>query len=125
MKYKILIVDDDRSVSDLLSHLFEGKGFETIVARNGRDALKRAKASLPNIIILDVVLPDFDGWSILRTLKHDPATKEIPVLMCTIKKLMGDIEQSVTLGAAGYIIKPFDIDRVIEKVFATLRMKKQ
>ena len=69
-----------------------------------------------DLIILDVVLPDISGWELLTTIKQSSELKEIPVLMCTEKNLVKDVEQALSCGAVGYIIKPFDIERVIKKV---------
>ncbi|MDI6640892.1 MAG: response regulator [Elusimicrobiota bacterium] len=116
MAKKILLIEDDRSVCELLSHILNGKGYQTIIAFTGKDGLKICKNVAPNLIILDVLLPDINGFEVLKAVKSNEETKSIPVLMLTEKNLLGDVEHAISLGANGYITKPFDIQRLLEKV---------
>jgi len=120
MAKKILIVEDDRAICDLLSHVLEMKGFEVLVANTGNDALKIIKKTTPDIAILDINLPDITGWDVLKSMRHNPKCSKVPVLMCTNKNTMIDIEQAMSLGAKGYITKPFDIDKIIDKIIAAI-----
>jgi DNA-binding response OmpR family regulator len=116
MSKKILIVEDDRPLANLLSLSLSKVGYETAVSYNGNDALKKLKNILFDLIIIDVMLPDISGWELLRNIKQIAELEKIPVLMCTEKNLVKDVEQALSLGAVGYIIKPFEIERVIKKV---------
>jgi DNA-binding response OmpR family regulator len=118
MRKKILIVEDDRSVCDLLCHVLESKGYGVSAANTGIDALKNLKKSVPDLIILDILLPDISGWDVLKSLKHAAKHKEVPVLICTDKDTMVDVERAMSMGARGYITKPFDIDKVVGKIVA-------
>ncbi|MBU2568377.1 MAG: response regulator [Elusimicrobia bacterium] len=120
MGKKILIIDDDRSICSLLSHLLDNKGYDTAVSHSATDGLKKIKSELPHLVILDVMLPDLLGWDVLKTMRQGDTTKDIPVLMCTEKNLMDDVEKAMESGAQGYITKPFEIDRVIEKISRTI-----
>ncbi len=113
---KILIVEDDRPLSNLLSLSLSKSGYETFVSYNGNNALCMLKNMCFDLIILDVILPDISGWELLKTIKKISSLEKIPVLMCTEKNLVKDVEQALSLGAVGYITKPFEIERVIKKV---------
>jgi signal transduction histidine kinase/DNA-binding NarL/FixJ family response regulator len=105
----ILVIDDDASVRDLMSRFLSKSGFRVVVASSGEEGLQLAKQEKPLVITLDVVMPEFDGWSVLKKLKSDPALAEIPVIIVTIvdNELMG-----LDLGAASYLVKPVDRDRL-------------
>ena len=120
MGKKILIIDDDRSICSLLSHLLGNKGYDTSVSYNARDGLEKVKFEPPHLVILDILLPDLLGWDVLRVMREGDNTKNIPVLVCTEKNRMEDVEKAIEFGAHGYITKPFEIDRVIEKISRTI-----
>lgn len=113
---KILIVEDDRQIANLLSIALSKVGYDIFVCYSGNETLEKLKDRLFDLIILDVMLPDISGWELLRTIKQTSPLEKIPVLMCTEKNLVKDVEQALSLGAIGYIIKPFDLERVIKKV---------
>jgi DNA-binding response OmpR family regulator len=116
MAKKILIVDDERSICKLLAQVLGDKGYETHSAHSGAEAFDMIKKLAPDLLILDVMLPDTTGWQILKTLQASDETKKIPALMLTQKNLIGDVELAIDLGAQGYLVKPFDIERVLKKV---------
>lgn len=120
MNKNILIVEDDRSISNLLSLALEKKGWHTVAAYNSKDALKRLKTIAFDLIILDVMLPGITGLEILEHIKKIDGINKIPVIMCTEKNLVSDIDKAISAGAIGYITKPFDIERVLEKVSTVL-----
>ncbi|HWZ25992.1 MAG TPA: ATP-binding protein [Verrucomicrobiae bacterium] len=105
----ILVIDDDASVRDLMSRFLSKSGFRVVVASNGEEGLRLAKQEKPLVITLDVVMPEFDGWSVLKKLKSDPALAEIPVIIVTI---VDNEPMGLDLGAAGYLVKPVDRDRL-------------
>jgi len=119
-KRKILVIEDDRAVSGLLVHLIEGQGYDVQAAYDGLEGLGKTKTFGPDLIILDINMPRMDGWQLIETLKSSPKTSSIPVIMCTDRSQMKDIEQSLSLGAAGYIMKPFNTERVISKIAEVL-----
>jgi DNA-binding response OmpR family regulator len=105
----VLVIDDDASVRDLMSRFLSKSGFRVVVASNGEEGLRLAKQEQPLVITLDVVMPDFDGWSVLKKLKSDPALAEIPVIIVTI---VDNEPMGLDLGAASYLVKPVDRDRL-------------
>jgi signal transduction histidine kinase/DNA-binding NarL/FixJ family response regulator len=105
----ILVIDDDASVRDLMSRFLSKSGFRVVVASNGEEGLRLAKQEKPLVITLDVVMPEFDGWSVLKKLKSDPALAEIPVIIVTI---VDNEPMGLDLGAASYLVKPVDRDRL-------------
>ncbi|MHB9154529.1 MAG: response regulator [Endomicrobiales bacterium] len=117
---KILVVEDDRAVSELLRHLLEGQDFIVECAFNGLAGLQKAREWFPDLILLDVNMPQMDGWQLLESLKSSPKTSFIPVIMCTEQSQIKEIEKAGDLGAVNYIIKPFHPDRVLKKIKETL-----
>lgn len=117
---KILIIDDERNITKLLHHVLDDHGYKVDVAYNGIEGLRKVKEFQPDLIILDVVMPHMGGWEFLDALKASPKTKELSVIMCTEKNMMGDIEKADNFGVSAYITKPFIMDRVIKKVEETL-----
>jgi len=113
---KILVIDDERPLTELLQHMLEGNGFRVEVAHNGLEGLGKLKNFQPDLIVLDVSMPQMDGWQFLRTLRASPVTKGIKVIMCTEKNLIKEIELADELGAQAYILKPFDTERVLRKI---------
>ena len=102
----LLIVDDDRHNRLLLTDLFEGE-YKIIQAKNGVQALERARAHAPDLILLDVLMPEMDGMAVIRALKRDDATRHIPVIFITSLVSTADEELGLDLGAVDYIAKPF------------------
>jgi two-component system chemotaxis response regulator CheY len=117
---KILIVEDERSVSALLRHVLQGHGYEVDCAFDGLEGLEKIQAASPHLVILDVNMPRMDGWQLLTSLKASPVTRSIPVVMCTEQNLIKEIERADELGADGYILKPFIMERVLSKIDALL-----
>lgn len=113
---KILVVDDEANIVDLLKVILRSVGFEVESASNGVEALEKIRRARPDLIILDVNMPQLDGWSVLAAVRSAEATRGLPVLMCTNKDLVSDVERAEILGATGYVTKPFEIDRMLQKV---------
>jgi CheY-like chemotaxis protein len=109
----VLIIDDDKATHDLLERDFAEQGYEVLHAMGGREGLKVAKAARPDLITLDIIMPDLDGWSVLKALKDDPELREIPVVLATI---MADRDMGFALGAADFVTKPFDRDQLVQAV---------
>ena len=109
----VLIIDDDKATHDLLERDFADQGYEVLHAMGGREGLKVAKAARPDVITLDIIMPDLDGWSVLKALKDDPELREIPVVLATI---MADRDMGFALGAADFVTKPFEREVLIQTV---------
>jgi CheY-like chemotaxis protein len=106
---KVLVIDDEQTVRDLMRRFLAREGFDVVTARDGREGLELARQLRPALITLDVLMPDFDGWSVLQALKGDPELAQIPVLMLTI---LDEKHKGYALGASDYMTKPFDRDRL-------------
>jgi CheY-like chemotaxis protein len=108
-KDTILVIDDDAAVRDLMSRFLSKLGFHVVAAANGEEGVRLARQVRPIVITLDVVMPDCDGWTVLKKLKSDSALAEIPVIMVTI---VDNEAMGLDLGASNYLIKPVDRDRL-------------
>jgi signal transduction histidine kinase/CheY-like chemotaxis protein len=102
---RILVIDDDATVRDLMRRYLSREGFDVVTAGGGREGLDVAREMHPSVITLDVFMPDMDGWSVLQAIKQDPELNGIPVIMMTISD---EKQKGMTLGASGYLTKPID-----------------
>ena len=123
-KYNILIVDDERPLAEMTRMNFPQDQFNAKTCFNGADALKEIMENPPDLVVLDVMMPDLDGWEVLQKLKSNSKTSSIPVIMCTAKDGLEDVEKSYQCGAQSYIIKPFAFDRLLKKIAAILDIEK-
>jgi len=105
----VLVIDDDATARELLTDRLKAEGFSVVSASGGLEGLKLAKELRPSVITLDVLMPDLDGWSVLAALRQDSELAEIPVIMVTI---LDQQRRAVALGAAGYLTKPIDRERL-------------
>ena len=121
MQAKILIVEDERDIVELLRYNLQAAGFKTDYVRNGADALRRAVEKPPDLILLDLMLPEVDGLIVCSLLKSDPRTKNVPIVMLTAKIEEEDRVKGLELGADDYIPKPFSPREVVLRVAAVLR----
>ncbi|MGD0172945.1 MAG: response regulator [Anaerolineales bacterium] len=111
-KSRILIVEDDPDIGNMLRVYFENQGFEISLATRGRDALAITRHSLPQLIVLDIMLPDMDGYEVCRSLRASSRTGHIPILFLTQRDERRDRIAGLELGADDYITKPFDIEEL-------------
>ena len=111
-KARLLIVEDDFDISNMLRIYFSGQGYEVDVAPRGQDALQKTRQNLPHLIVLDIMLPDIDGYEVCRNLRMNTRTSHIPVIFLTQKDERSDKLQGLELGADDYITKPFDIEEL-------------
>jgi signal transduction histidine kinase/CheY-like chemotaxis protein len=109
----VLIIDDDPESLELTERMLRKEGWETLVARNASEALDLARSALPSLILLDVLMPDMDGWELLRALKGDPSVAACPVVMLSV---VDNLERGVALGAADHLTKPLDRERLMTVV---------
>jgi DNA-binding response OmpR family regulator len=116
MRKKILVVEDDPDQLEVIRFTLKNAGFAIGTATNGIDALKKAKTVSPDLIMLDVMMPELDGFAVCETLRGNPATASIPILMLT--GLCSHISRLVAYesGATDYVIKPFDAEQLVSKV---------
>lgn len=121
MTAKVLIVEDDPDIVELLVYNLQQAGFETETVSNGADALQRVTENLPDLIILDLLLPEIDGLEVCRLLKRHPQTERIPIIMLTAKGEEMDRIVGLELGADDYITKPFSPREVVLRIRAVLR----
>jgi CheY-like chemotaxis protein len=112
----ILVVDDDPSVRRLLSVQLGLAGYEVHIAENGPAALLAIGRDAPDLVVLDVMMPDLDGWQVLRALRAEPRYQFLPVLMLTAKVQPSDVQLSYDLGASAVIGKPYDGERLTQMV---------
>lgn len=108
-----LLVDDDPSILTVLVTNLEAEGFETHTADNGNDAAFLAQSLLPDLIVLDVMMPGRDGYDVLAALRADPTTSHTPVVLLTAKTSDADVWKGWTSGADYYMTKPFNVDELI------------
>ena len=115
---KILIVDDDKNICDLLRIYLEKEGYSTIISYNGEEAMVKFNVLNPNIVLLDIMLPGMDGWQICREIRK---VSPVPILILTAKGEVFDKVLGLELGADDYIVKPFDTKEVLARIKAVTR----
>lgn len=111
-KARLLIVEDDFDISNMLRIYFAGQGYDVDVALRGSEALEKTRQVMPNLIVLDIMLPDIDGYEVCRNLRLNIRTSHIPVIFLTQRDERSDRLQGLELGADNYITKPFDIEEL-------------
>lgn len=121
MKEKILIVDDEKDIVKMLDYNLKKEGFRTVSCYDGEEALNLAAKEHPDLIILDLMLPEVDGLEVCKTLKKDSSTSAIPIIMLTAKTQEADKILGLELGADDYITKPFSPRELVARVKAVLR----
>ncbi|MDD5409309.1 MAG: response regulator [Candidatus Omnitrophica bacterium] len=121
MKEKILIVEDEKDIIKMIEYNLKKEGFKVIDARDGEDALDLALRQYPDLILLDLMLPGIDGLEVCKTLKKDPKTASIPIIMLTAKGQESDKVVGLELGADDYVTKPFSPRELIARIKAVLR----
>ena len=120
-KPKILIVDDEPNIVETVRYNLEKAGFRTLTAHDGQRAVELAQREVPDLITLDVMLPEKDGWEVCRLLRQDSRTKAIPVIMLTVKGDEADKVIGLELGADDYLTKPFSPKELVARIKAVLR----
>lgn len=113
---KILVVDDSPTDRQFMLETLAKKGYQVVTAENGEDAIVKAKAELPDLILMDVVMPGLNGYQATRTITRDDATKHIPVIMCTSKGADTDKIWGMRQGANDYLVKPVDASQLLAKI---------
>ncbi len=117
----ILVVDDERNILELLEYNLRKEGYAVSCVGSGEQALAAARARLPDVVLLDLMLPGVDGLDVCRRLKADPLTKAVPIIMLTAKGEDADVVTGLELGAADYVTKPFSPRVLVARIKAVLR----
>lgn len=115
---KILVADDDNNICELLRLYLEKEGYEAVMAENGAKALEQFDAQQPDLVLLDVMMPELDGWQVCRELRKK---SQVPIIMITAKGEVFDKVLGLELGADDYVVKPFETKEVIARIKAVLR----
>jgi len=118
---KILIVEDERDILQLVKHYLEKEGFRTVVATTGLEALKQVSEGKPDLVVLDLMLPELDGLEVCKRLRSAPGTAMLPIIMLTAKAEESDTIVGLELGADDYVTKPFSPKTLVARVKALLR----
>ena len=115
---KILVVDDDKNICELLRLYVEKEGFQVVLAYDGKRALELSESENPDLILLDIMLPELDGWQVCREIRKQ---SKVPIIMLTAKGEVFDKVLGLELGADDYVVKPFEAKEVVARIKAVLR----
>ena len=118
---KILLVEDNEENRDALSRRLARRGHDVVVAVDGRQGLDLARSAAPDIILLDMNLPEIDGWEVARLLKSDEATRGIPIIALTAHAMSGDREKTIGAGCDDYHTKPAELPRLLAQIQSALK----
>ena len=116
MPKRVMIVEDEVETRQFLAKSFARQKYDVVEAGNGVEALEKVKEQRPDVILLDVNMPKMNGFDFLKVLKADPTTKDVPVIMLTIRKEQKDLDKGISLGVDFYLPKPFSFENVTEFV---------
>ncbi len=119
-KKKILIVDDEQQLAGFVKMRLEANNFNVILASDGIEGLKKAGEEKPDLILLDIQMPNLDGFGVLTRLKESRETASVPVIMLTAKDAPDNVAKALEIGADDYIVKPFDSKILLEKIRKSL-----
>ncbi len=117
---KILVIDDEPGIIEIVEANLEGDGFVVVSASNGKEGLEKIKSESPELVVLDVMMPEMDGWEVLRRVEQDPDTAGLPVIMLTAKAADEDYIHGLEEGAVEYITKPFYPQELVNRIKITL-----
>lgn len=120
---RLLIVDDEPHILRTLEDLLTAEGYVVYKASDGKKAVEQAESMLPDLIILDVMMPKMDGFEVLKRLKKNDNTMDIPVIMLTVKSTTQDVEQGIRLYAEKYISKPFNSEFLMREIEKSLAIR--
>jgi len=118
---RVLVVEDERDVAELIRYNLGKEGYDVVITASGTDAVKQARETRPDIVLLDIMVPHLNGWEVCRRLKQDAETRNIPVIMVTGRAEEGDKVLGFEMGADDYVTKPFSPRELVARVRAVLR----
>lgn len=121
MSQVVLCIDDDQMILDFLETALTGYGYRVLSAFNGKEGLVKAVEQQPDLILLDIMMPDMDGWEVCQILKNNEETQKIPVIMVTARDTVYDKIKGLKKGAMGYVTKPFNVKELLEEVRICLK----
>lgn len=121
----IMAVDDDPDALDIVRTFLEAKGYRVITAIDGREALAKLEEARPALVLLDVMMPEIDGWEVARTIKNHPDFSDVRVVMLTARSDFTDKQEGLRAGADDYIVKPIRLQELGDKVARNLRAREQ
>jgi diguanylate cyclase (GGDEF)-like protein len=124
MSQRVLAIDDDAEVLDFVRSSLEDEGFEVLGAADGASGIEAAVKFTPDIVLLDLTMPDMDGFAVLESLRQNPATSQVPVVLITVAASVEDLVRGLDAGADDYVTKPFAIEELIARVGSVLRRSK-
>ena len=113
---KILIADDNENIREALTYLLEDEGYKLSLAKDGAETLRKVKEFRPDILFLDIMMPEINGYDVCRTIKTDPSLKNTYVIMLTAKGQVAELERGKEVGADEYIVKPFSPMEILTKI---------
>ena len=119
-KKTILVVDDEDDILNFLELVLQEKGYEVLTANGGQEALTRAQMAKPDLVLLDIMMPQMDGWEVLKLLRVDDDTAKVPVAMLSARTDAQDRVQGLQEGAVDYIFKPFSLQDLLNKIESIL-----
>jgi DNA-binding response OmpR family regulator len=118
---RILVAEDDPGIRELIRARLTTAGYDTHTAHNGREALERTRALKPDGVVLDINMPELDGFGVLEALRADEALRRVPVLVLTARHATEDVKRAVSLGAKDFLTKPFNDGQLIARITRLLR----
>jgi two-component system alkaline phosphatase synthesis response regulator PhoP len=121
---RVLVAEDEQDVAELIRYHLAKDGYEVIVAKTGAEALRRAREAKPDLVLLDIMIPQMNGWEVCRCLKREPETADIPVIMVSGRVEEGDKVLGFELGADDYVTKPFSPRELLARIRAVARRRK-
>ena len=124
-KQKILVIEDDRSLAGVLEYNLSNAGYEVYLAHDGQNGINQARLRLPDLIVLDVMIPVVDGLEVCRRMRATPETREMPIIMLTAKGEETDQLVGFSVGADDYVVKPFSVKILLERIKSLLRRLNQ
>jgi two-component system, cell cycle response regulator DivK len=118
---KILLVEDHEELWDFLSRRLRRRGFDVVLAHDGREGVEKTRSERPDVVLLDMNLPVMDGWTAARTLQSSPDTARVPVIALTAHAMSGDRDKAMNAGCDDYHAKPVDFSRLLSQIEAALQ----
>ncbi|MDH4163450.1 MAG: response regulator [Nitrospirota bacterium] len=116
MQKKILIADDNENIRDALTYLLEDEGYELFLAKDGKDTIRMVREHHPDVLFLDIMMPEINGYDVCKTIKEDPALKQTHIIILTAKGQVAEQERGKEAGADEYIVKPFSPMDILSKI---------